>query len=1392
MALRVGNAPAQPKLTVRNSNSRDGLGTQTYNPQPASPRSAQILQPTYNPAPKTYSPQKTAPVRYVQPAATAQQIAAAAARATEQVRIAQAAEVARQQAEAVRIKEENRSRVQGQVNSRVAGNKQALQLRVQKGGWSGRLTMGKILKTPRINVPDFESDEYDEAYRSAYDEALKEYDQQRKGDKKGLSKLWDKVSFGQDRRDLGAREYAEKRAGEVATKNVGDYDNQLNGFLAEQAKKKAAIENSKFKTKAEFDKAVSDYTTWESANISNLEKARARTTAQLEAFGKAAEKPLSSAASKAVSWATKVPETNRLFKYTLGGGSEGMPSIVTAPSRAVNWLGNLNTKDRTINQYGGTSTNRAQSGKTAWQASFNQRNFNIRPVVDKPYDKDAAFEKLKKGDTNGSIQQTTLWQNFKRAKSDKEKEEIAKKFWDEQNRAARNQNSAQEFVADPLFMVKGVTGASKALGWTGKAAKAGRASKATGWAFKAADAAADVKKTIGNTKAFKWLGAEAKSPEEQLSDAIASAKNTQRGAIEALQARVASIDKKLTNGKIDLSVFDDFKTLTDSEAKMLQRMVDGKMVVRDRLMLMGRNNAPTRAKLEGIAKKWQDFAEKMRLADDVKNTRFGQGKKTYSPRTAWLTRQGKELDEYNFKLRKRSKGTQNADDFRQGAIDRYFKSSIDEVGGKKASRLVAERKALLSDYDTKMTTSRADVEKAFDKTQSWTSKARRVAGTPTRIWKKSVLKYRPAWTVNNVLYNTQAGVLASGAGSLGEQAKMLNPRYWRKAMDESRSTFGGNIGKEIGKKGKLDKFYNNVEDWSRVAAGRAAMKKGLTAEQATKRVNKYLFDYTTKNWERPIKAVVPFWQFQKNVAKAAVTMPADRPLAAAAYNRLDRYQQSQYEKDFNSVVPKLTELGYSTEEIEAMRAENAKYFKGRLKVGGKYWTTPFNAMSEKGLSNIGINPYLAAAGETAEAVDSFGTKIKGKKAGWRERLVSKFPQADLALQGKRAYDIQTGKAKPKAGWIGEKGHEGYGLSKERQGYDKNATNYDSRMDLRRKLGDNALALLGKPRDLTFNKDDLIRRKTLQKAKDEYFKTDWDAIEDYNERTKKQTDLLKKFGLTPDEFFKSELAKNDSPNTKQIKVTKEEARKKNTELFAEYAKQPYGTRSSWAAGKLKELNAAGYFDKNPFLKSFDWLNPETIAKANTSAAKRKDYEYAMKTGDWSRWRAKYGVKSQKAKDYMAAKSSGDWTGYTGRYGKTAKAQARDKAVSSGDWSAYEQAYGTSKKTTPYQHSGKYFKSAESMKKYVDGEFWRKFATADKADKKRLLAENPEYDTRKDWTADQWLKWRAEDKRELNKRARAWGSFGDLIDINKAANNKKAAPVLAKKQNKRMRKIVWQLS
>lgn len=1229
--------------------------------------------------------------------------------------------------------------------------------------------------------------------------AQKIIDDSKKGPTDFWGKLIDKVTFGGTRRAMGAREQAAKFYQETMKGQVKRYEDMTSKFLKQQAAKAQAIQGKKFGSWAEYNKAVADYKKWESSELQRLEYARAATTGTLEGYEGKSKEQINNLPGKVGNWLYKNvvtgpigQVTGNLWKYTLGSGDENLPSLVTAPSRAVNWVGNLFNKNGQKNLYGGGTVKGFEKGKNAWTQTFNQRNFNIEQP--KKFTQ-AGFEKWYK------TRDLSQWRDdIKAGRIDEKKvKNLFLAQYKAQIDADKWANYATEFVADPLSLL----GFTKAAGLTSKGSSfLSKTLKPLGES-KFIKGTANALGKVKSSKPVSWLRAEAKTPQQSFLDAQAAAKRSiddaQRVLLPRLRARNAQLakEKGVLAAKFDDSIIDEFRKLAeqgdDEAAKFLQTMVNGDFStaakIKNWTRAGGLGSNPRLTRLKDIADRWLQFSENMRKADKVEFSSYGKGKKRsfYSPRVDY-TGQHDALN-YDFTKAKKfhtDKHAQSAEDLYRNVVERYFKSDVIDYWGDtqkaKVGQLDKEMQDILSEYDQKTTGARAATQAAYKKTRTPYGRLRGFTGKfgPTSLWKKSVLKYRPAWYVNNFLYNTQGAGLAGGARGIIEQFRLMRPKNYRAALAELPADVRTQVANEIGK-GKISKFGSAVENVSRMGAYRALIKKGYSHDRALKRVNSYLFDYSTKNYERPLRAVMPFYSFQKGLAKAAVKMPFDRPGAAMAYNRLDRYQKQQFDTDFAKIVPQLKKYGYTDQEIEQIRNEQAKYYAGRLKVGDRYITTPFNAFSEKGgFAGAGINPWLSAFAETAAAKDSWGRDLLGADANIGSRLLSKFPQAELAKKGLDKFLVASGRKKPTKSWIGAPGSGGYGMTKQAQGYDPSKPNYQQQLDPGAKFDQDLAAFFGVPRNLKFDSQKLVEHKKLQKLKEEYFAIDWKDMP-FPEQEKRRNALFKKYGMSSSDFYDGELSKYDTAHTKHIKAMKEEAFNKTRSLFDEYSRQPKGTRNVWATKKLKELVDQGYFAKNPFLKSFDWIDPGTIGKAY----KKMAYDRAKSTGKWSEYTAKYGTHhSQKSIDYKRAKATGDWSDYNRKYGVSPKAA---KAVF---WASYYNEKDPAKRRQLLRDNPNFAKKQPKSEAAVaEAKFWSRYAAANKTDRRQLLKDNPKYNRRGNWSDQMWNDWKTRRTAETRRRAAKLTGFTEMMNKYLEAEKRKAAPVIAKKTRPKSKKLVF---
>lgn len=1248
-----------------------------------------------------------------------------------------------------------------------------------------------------------------------------------------LDRLKDKVTFGETRRASSSRSFAEQLKNQNRERGNKLFDEKLAAhqklwadlnadFAARQAKLSPKDQQ---KLAEEYDRRIKK----SAASLENFD-------ATLRGIEGAADdesrRKLPGKVGGLISWTNRnVAQKGKglgttIARYTIGQGSENLPSAVTALGRGVSWLQNLNTNNRTIYKNDGSSFNRLESGKNSWQATFNARR--TAPYKEKPFDKKQAYKdftlaqyntwkvnELKKAGSGGGNFKSDLfkggkynYQDNSKIKGLKSYDDWVKEQWQKREKFNQSTQSGIEELTDPTNYI-GLGSGSAAKQGTTRAAKLTKFLSETRAGSFIERKAAPLINAAKDTKAAGWvksLNKEYKLPGERLVEELGTIKRTLGNSPEL--KRVNEIAKEIAKGsKYDLKVLDDLENLHPAAFGALQRSVGGKLALRDRLMLAGKNSKATRDHIEEIIQRYNKFTDEQKLADSIKYTRFGGKKRLYSPNVAW-TREN--LDNYNYRLFKKNKNlVQSKEDFLFGVKHRLTESNLQKKilkEGVRDKELTSEMLTNWKKYSKQAKKAEKDsiaarskfTKKTTGVTQwarnkslrdevsvgrSLVNTGRKTLEAPTKLWKKSVLKYRPAWAVNNAAFNAQAAVQAGGLGALAEQARLLKPKYWREAMAESRKIAGSNISKEIGQKG-LTKFHTGIEDWSRVAAFRSLKKKGFSDEAALKRVNNYLFDYTTKNFERPIKAVIPFYQFQKNLAKASTRLVLDKPLIAKLYNKLDKYQSEGFDKEFETIRSELKAQGYSDSEIDAFKEENRKYYEQKFKKGSKFFNNPFVGYSEKGLSGFGVNPYISAAAETIDAQDQYGRSIGGRDASFTRRLVSKFPQAELARQGYNAYRVQTGKLKPSEKWIGGKGSDGYGLTKEKQGYDKSKKNYVKSLDPRDNLDSKLKSFVGIPSSVEFDKSKFLETKRMAKLTSEYFSMAGTGVP-YKDKYAAQEALFKKYGVTADDFYKGILAKYDSDMATKTKALKEDAANKNKSLFEEYGKQPYGTRSAWAVKKLAELNKQGYFNDNPYLKGFKFVSSETVTKANKKAA----YDKAKASGDWTAFNKTYGKKtSQKAIDYRRAKASGDWTDYKKKYG------TRGDSAKAKFWQAYTSEPDLAKRRQILRDNPQYAKNAvKSEAEIAEATFWYEYQKASKAKRKEMLAKNPQYNKRQDWTASMWDAWKAENKAKERSTLNSFGDFGTKVNKNLAFNKQKAFKVTWGKSTTRAKKasVRWRV-
>lgn len=658
--------------------------------------------------------------------------------------------------------------------------------------------------------------------------------------------------------------------------------------------------------------------------------------------------------------------------------------------------------------------------------------------------------------------------------------------------------------------------------------------------------------------------------------------------------------------------------------------------------------------------------------------------------------------------------------------------------------------------------------KGFAHNRSWRGARNTAVDTfnaPLNIWRKSVLKYRPAWYVNNLLWNIPASVSAGGARAIPEMAKLtFNPKY-RAATRAAASLAHSKISNEVGTKG-LATVANKIEDIPRAAAFLALKKKGYSDKRALKRVNDWLFDYSNKRGEQPLRHIFPFYNWSKGLTKLSLKMPFEYPRHAAVFSKA--YQQF-YQRPLNQLDNQnRTWVDPSTGQTITSN-ERLKY-RGRLKIGNKWVRTPFNALTPEQLGQVNLNPMLTLAEQLRASKDRFGNLTTDRSIG--TLFGEQFPQYKLV-------EDFVNRNKPNfQRWFTPSGY-----SKEAQGQDPSASNYKQNLDNKRKFGKSLGAFVGVPSVITRDPNAEAYRKRYNGFNAAYFKIDWSKrlttlLEDdpnnaYKRWRDEQSALAQKFGFNFEkDIVHGDWTKYDTATTSHTKQLKEKARQFASQYWQEYAKLPKpvyiktATGGYWSPstsrpfwiGKYRDSGFKSTLADNPYA-SFPYFNKKDTAGKKTG---KKDY---IAPHDLL-------AKEQQSQVKRAAGAAkyALWQKYW-NLGSYAEKQDFLKKHP-------ELLAGKSPKGSQFQADGKFFKTAVSRDRYLAGTrkkaFWDAyFATSNYSERQRMLDAHPEYRKFSNPAQIGFNTFKSQRKNDLHTRARSIKGFSALeADILARAKTKAA--------------------
>ena len=289
-------------------------------------------------------------------------------------------------------------------------------------------------------------------------------------------------------------------------------------------------------------------------------------------------------------------------------------------------------------------------------------------------------------------------------------------------------------------------------------------------------------------------------------------------------------------------------------------------------------------------------------------------------------------------------------------------------------------------------------------------------------WKKGLTVYNPGWHVQNFFQNKGQNYLAFGADALlpqtdaknilkqinGKKAKDVNI-FDKKNMKSYSSDEISKLAQELGvidslgedvlnargifprlenkiDNSRLMKWLGQNEQTARLNHFIKQIERGMSPEDASKSVNKYLFDYSKKNGVDDFMGdfIDPFWTFHKNNARLMYGSMYEHP---GKINNIIRGT-----KGLENGIP------------EEQR-QNEEYKYGKLQLPHANFTDSVNKdqynylYSENMFPDVEdaipfeqdaienkMNPLLRIALQQARGEGNFGNKIveKGEEAGWNE------------------------------------------------------------------------------------------------------------------------------------------------------------------------------------------------------------------------------------------------------------------------------------------------------------------------------------------------------------------------------------------------------------------------
>ena len=1008
----------------------------------------------------------------------------------------------------------------------------------------------------------------------------------------------------------------------------------------------------------------------------------------------------------------------KVWEFSLGSGNKNVPSLITASNRLINTTMNLANRDRkrkTISDpYGeNTPTRRETEGgvnynpftalKNSWQLSHKQEV--VDPWVSYDFDDDVLPDAQNKFlNAGGSISSSIL-----------------RIMSDPASYVGASQASKLGKGLKLSGKSKAITDAKGILGRAGKGISSDFKNAIAKGTFNAGDFKPIVTSGKNIKKGFKWLGEPAKTRGQKV-------RELQKGVQDNLARYYDEI------GEANVKIADDFAEI-QLKVKAQFNKFDDEVIRGWQLDTLSKGKVdlstftPAQQKLiKQFSDEWKILTDDMRQLElkggFVVPYRGGYIPKGNHPKLGG----GKNASNEIFNPFPTKRRTRKAN---QGPVSR---SELQDVVAK---RFQAHKAMTHSGGFGDKTVARMKIKQAKGQLKSIEAKvpppkfgvAGKIPGKTMDVWRASVLLGRPAWYVNNELYNRVAAI--TGGGIKSQMNRKGATKYLktltRAEQDDLVGGFRGFISTSnesmVAKFGKIASWQ---EEQARIGLYRSYIDKGFSHAKAIKGVNRWLFDYTPKNWERPIRAIAPFWLWQKNVTKRVATLPIETPRGAKVWSET---YKAAYETPLSNLPNEelkgkdpVSGLKWSYNPRKAR--EGKIYNPLDLPLFKKGWyNTPFNAFTPKGVASIGINPLINLYDEVASNRDRWGNRLDN--LDWKEHILRQFPQHQLWKSLREAGNtIVGGDMKIITDyWMAQ----GSGYTKSAQGHDASKKNYKADLDPRTHSGKALQAFLGIPSGEDFDPKKFADDLRYNKFNTEYFATDWDdeskwqkTIERWDPKTKtrknvsvfdyeaQQADkeaLAKKHGFElQKDIYDGRWSKYDTKFTQGVKAKKQDAREQRLTFSNEYTNltnanlDKDGNRiniyddstTRYTQQKRIDWKKNKNFIKNPYLAPIlkEWMfrGPDSNARGLDLTDPEKYFEYKEYIDSGQ---ALEDAKSEGLAKYRATPKGQFWTEYT-----RLKDISKDKA-----FEYYQKNY-----KTEYSAGGKGKVAYRDTEK---GKFWEEY-------------------------------------------------------------------------------------